>query len=738
MPLFPSRRIGKPPRRPRLRMLLVIAAIVLGNVLVGQGSASAASCDPPTPEQPGNGVINLIDPAQLDHGDPASLYGTYSYAGTVWYDWGSGSNIPGMCQGPGAWLQTNLGNWFFKIGKGTAAGANGLWYMLGSHDNPVAGLDKGVGHGAKVLYGAGFVPYLALALILGAVGMFWHAQRGKNHRVASKLVSALVGLGIAGLTIVAPSAFTNVLDRVVIDGSQSLQGSAAQAAQGGKNKVARRDAVPNMLYNQVAYRSWLEGEFGDAESSEAKKYGPKLLDAQAWKKTDVDNGKAQQQRQAKQHKYKSVAKKLKTSTRGYDVFSGEAQTRLGNGLMGAMRGVLFGLFPLLSSLGTLLVLWVMRLLVMGGSIIGLIMIVTDRSLSMFLRGIGKSIGHGFVLTLGSSLYYLASSLIANKVTTPLGQVLLLTVTMLVFFAVFRPIRNLYKIAGALVESAGFEDRGQSMRQFGLWRSYRRWRMDRKMNHLRDGANESLSNIADALRGNGERGETANAGAPSSRPEGNVDNAAGEPGSVRGFADRVWQQRSRSGTPVAALGTSGGGGGGPDAAGGGDGSTPGALGGGPHRPGTPPTGGGWTAFRLDRDAPGTAGARSDGDTSAGVGGGGPHPGGLDGASYRGEVGASPAPSLPGEEPSVGLPSRERPEQANDRNEDDPIVELHEDGHMFSPDQDAQDQPHQARTWRDEQGREIHDIRSQQTGDETDDTPAPGLWRPRPEADDEGGQ
>lgn len=683
-------------RRSRLRSLLLVLAIVAANFLIGQGPASAASCEPPTPERPGDAVINSIDAAALDHGTPAeSNYGNYSYAGTVWHGWKDGDVLlSDQCSGVWDSMDTNLGNWLFKAGKLPVAANNALWYMMGSQSSPVGGMDGAVNHAASVMYGSAFVPYVVLAMLLGGVGMLWHAKRGNTSSVAGRLMSALVGLAIAGLTLSGVGSL-RMLDDVVTSGAQSLQGSAAKAALGGpkESQINERDAVPELLYQRVIWRSWLAGEFGNAESSAAKKYGQKLLESQAWKKTDVADANSENKLKNKQNSYRDIAGKLKKEDPGaYEVFTGGAETRIGTGFFSAIRGLLYGVFPTLAQMGALLVLWVLRLLFVGGSVIGLLLLVTERAIGPFFRGIGKALGHGALLEVGAACYYLAASIVSQQTSNSAVELVLLSITTVVAFAIFHPIRNLYKIVGGLTEAAGFENRGKKISQFGVMRSYKRWRRERRYDRRADSQNEMMSELTNAIRGMGNG--MAMPQAPSHRAE--EADAAHEP--ISAHAERARQHPSAQGTAALAgaamgsgfdTGRNNPGAGSAGAPGGGPGNSPGGQG----------SGGGGTTFasatRMDQETPYSrdgignsngfryvSGTGADDDTGQGIAGERDVKRGIGGAT----------------EPSTGSEPQSRTERP-----EDVLDDLHASGDWFLPGRDGDDQ-------------DIREVRPQRDGDD----------------------
>src|ERR1700759_2616532 len=73
-------------RRGRKWSVVILVASLLGIPIVLGLPAFADECGvAPIPERPGAGMVGAIDPPALDHGDPNSNYGKYSYAGTVWH-----------------------------------------------------------------------------------------------------------------------------------------------------------------------------------------------------------------------------------------------------------------------------------------------------------------------------------------------------------------------------------------------------------------------------------------------------------------------------------------------------------------------------------------------------------------------------------------------------------------------------------------------------------------------------
>ncbi|HEX9336403.1 MAG TPA: hypothetical protein VF892_10980, partial [Pseudonocardiaceae bacterium] len=501
-----------------------------------------------------------IDPPALDHGDPNTLYGRYSYAGTTWtaYDDSCSSVLPDSVQDPSNSFDTLAGNYLFDVGKIPVAITNGLWYQIHSQDT-FSSLDSVLSKGAALMFNGPFTDFVGLALLLAVVWILFRVVRGDMARIATKTMWIMVALWLAASASLMPTVYTGVLDNLLIGTMNDVQNSILQQS----NTTGGRNAVPEMLYNSVVLNTWQQGEFGQANATEAQKFTKPLIDSQAWAKTDVSSPDDQAKFAAKQQEFKDVNTQLK-QTSVYQYFTGSAGQRTGAGILGAARGLSFSLFPAIAEIGQWLGILLLRLLVLFGPILGLVIILNDKFAPGMMRGLGKALGSCLFLTVGATgeLWLLKFVLGFNDMTI-FQQLLLMAAITVIAVIVVKPMRQLQNIAGGITSAVGLQEAGDAIAGFRVpmpWSHDRR--MMRALRKMTRQGNSKSGGLVDFWAERGERDPGAQHTKP--RPEATgeplrakaerVHADSADPGPLRAHAERV-RHRPRPGRRPEVIGAS---------------------------------------------------------------------------------------------------------------------------------------------------------------------------------------
>ncbi|MGH3493996.1 MAG: magnesium transporter, partial [Sciscionella sp.] len=437
------------PTGRRARGVLVVIVLMFAQIMLLTPTASAASCGAaPLPERPGSGMVGAIDPPAVDRGDPTkSPYGVYSYAGTDWNTYQQANSavcIPDAT----ATIDTWAGNQLFDVGKNIVGATNSLHYSMLSQDSMLAPLDKAVKNAAKTFYNNIYVRWFAIAALILAIMMFRYIWSGDLASIGTRGMWALAGMWLAASVFALGPIYTTV-DSMLLDSTSQIQAGflSPDAAQQQQN------VLPDTLYNNVIYRNWLRGEFGDADSPQAKKYGSELLADQAWKKTESNSTDDQAKIQAKQADYKSMPGKLGSAA---EYFTGSAGSRTGTGFLAMLQGFAYALFQLLAKAAVLLAQILIRVLILGSPVIGLAAMVLPDLLRKVARAAGAIALSVLLFSAMAGAHALLLNLIfgAGSQLSLIAQMMLAGLVTIVFLMLSRPIRRMRQMVELSVGAAG--------------------------------------------------------------------------------------------------------------------------------------------------------------------------------------------------------------------------------------------------------------------------------------------
>ncbi|MGH3671356.1 MAG: hypothetical protein ACRDSH_12085 [Pseudonocardiaceae bacterium] len=377
------------------------------------------------------------------------MYAEVGYAGLVWHTYDLGCGPSGL-RNPNAVIDTCTGNLLFDIAKVIIGATNGLHYAL-AEGGMLAPLNDLIVSGTVALYDSVYAPWFGLFAVLLAIVLFRSIWRGDLATVSKRAAWALAGIWLAAATYLTPLLYTDVLDGVLVEGSNQLRTGFLHEVG-----VDQRDALPTLLHDQIVYRNWLRGEFGSPDGPQAAQLGRDLVRAQAYTKQEIAAG-ADDPRSGvadrKKQEFKSIAERTGSA---YGYFQGLDGNRIGVGFLAALQAVMFGLFQLLAQAALLLAQVLLRVVILLGPIIGLVAILHHE----LLRGVGRAVGAALLNVVVLSGLAALHALVMVWVFDPargmsvLSQMLLAGMVTLVMMMVARPVRRMWQMTELAVGSVG--------------------------------------------------------------------------------------------------------------------------------------------------------------------------------------------------------------------------------------------------------------------------------------------
>lgn len=436
-------------RRSRKWSVLTLVAALLGIQIVLGVPAFADECgEAPVPERPGAGMVGAIDPPAIDHGDPNSNYGKYSYAGSVWHVYDNNCVLSKTITDPNSVIDTWAGNQLFNVGKNIVGATNSLHYAMLSQDSMLKPLDSAVEKAAQTFYNNVYVRWFGPIALILAVLLFRNIWSGDLASISKRSMWALAGMWLAASVLVLGPVYAG-FDSLLLQKTSQIQAGFLPTDQ----VDSQRNVLPDSLYDNVVYRNWLRGEFGDPTSPQAQKFGAELLNDQAWAKSDSNSADDQAKVTAKQNDYKSLPGKLGSSA-GF--FEGSQGSRTGDGFLAMFQGIAYSLFQLFAKAAVLLAQILLRILLLAAPLIGLAAMLLPELLSKVAKAAGAVLFNVLLLSALAGMHALLLNLIfgAGSQLSLLAQMLLASLITLVFFMVGRPIRRMWQMVELSVSAAG--------------------------------------------------------------------------------------------------------------------------------------------------------------------------------------------------------------------------------------------------------------------------------------------
>lgn len=450
-------------RTGRKRTVLLLVAVLLGIQTVFGLPAFADQCgEAPVPERPGSGMVGAIDPPAIDHGDPNSNYGKYSYAGTVWHVYDDTCVVSKALTDPNAVIDTWAGNELFDIGKNIVGATNSLHYAMLSQDSMLKPLDGAVEKAAKTFYDNVYVLWFTPVALILAILVFRNIWHGDLASISRRGMWALAGMWLAASVLVMGPVYGGV-DALLLQKTSQIQAGFIPSDQ----VDAQRDTLPDTLYDNVILRTWQRGEFGDPASPQAKQFTDELLADQAWTKMDVNSSDDQAKVTAKQSDFKTLPAKL-GSAAGY--FKGSEGSRTGDGFLALLQALAYASFQLFAKAAVLLAQVLVRVLLLAAPLIGLAAMLIQEVLPRVAQAVGAVLFNVLLLSALAGMHALLLNLIfgASDQLSLMAQILLAGLITIVFFIVGKPGRRMWQMVELAVAAGG---RGSS--SSGMFSLFRR-------------------------------------------------------------------------------------------------------------------------------------------------------------------------------------------------------------------------------------------------------------------------
>jgi hypothetical protein len=442
----------------------------------------------PTPEVPGRGLTGFFsnEPKTLPPpGDPfaenatTTIYEQYGYAGLRWntYDLGCG---PSAARNPDATVGTAVADWIFNLPKMAVAATNAV---VEAAFNPtfLGVFNDFIVTVVDTLRRTVFDEWVFLVLAAMGFLLIWQARKASLASSTAAVGWALLVMVIATFLFRWPLQAGQVADQSVsavlgavsggLNGQEPGKGSAGPASRSAAN-----------LHESILYESWLAGEFGNANSATARKYGPALFDAQAltWREARIlrdDPDRGREIVEAKKEKFKQTAAQVqRADPDAYEYLTGKrSDTRVGFSFLAglaALCGLPFLFVSALLVIGALLIIRMAVMLfpafatlgvfpTMRGLVIGVGNTVAAALINCLVFGIGAAItirGIGVLLAPESAL----------PTWLVIVLMLLLTLVMWVALSPFRRLTQMIGTSRAMFGdfSGGIGTTGRRFGQFG--------------------------------------------------------------------------------------------------------------------------------------------------------------------------------------------------------------------------------------------------------------------------------
>jgi hypothetical protein len=444
------RRRGWSPRNiGRRKAFLIVTTIVGLQLAIFTPGAFAQDCaEAPNPERPTAGMVAALDAPRPEHGLPDTVYGKYAYAGQVWHVYDNNCGIVGKAiTDPNTTIGTWMGNQLFDVGKNFVAATNGVHYAL-AYNELMGPLDHAIEDATRLFYDNIYVKWFGLAAVILAVVLFRYIWRGDLATVSRRGMWALAAMWVATSFVLVGPLYKEMEQRFLSKTTQIQAGFLADNAP-----ESDLNSLPQALHDRVVYRNWLRGEFGSEDAPEAKQFGPELLDAQAWTKSDSADTVDQGALDAKKAKYKEIATKL-GPTKGY--FTGSDGSRTGAGFLGMFQGIVYSLFQLFAKLGVLLAQVLLRIFLLATPLIGLIAILYHDLLRKVARAAAAVVLNVLVLAALAGMHVLLLNAIFNagENLPTIAMMALAALITVIFFVIGRPMRRMWQMVELSVGAVG--------------------------------------------------------------------------------------------------------------------------------------------------------------------------------------------------------------------------------------------------------------------------------------------
>ncbi|MGB8381798.1 MAG: hypothetical protein WCG47_11195, partial [Dermatophilaceae bacterium] len=324
-------------------------------------------------------------------------------------------------------------------------------------------LDKPIEHATASVAAGVWFPFLSLALLLVAVVTLLRAARGRLSGTITATVWALTVLVLVTWTVGYPTESVKMLDSsiqtAVITTAHGFSPDAQKVDPSSRTgpdteasaraaAVAAMDAQWDTINRSTAYRSWLAGVFGNADSPTATKFGPTVFKAThfTWAEYETyqrdPTGAGKQIVDRKAGEFRQIAEQLSGADPvAYQFFTGNRTgDRLGTAALCLFITLIVTVFFIAAGLLTVLGYAVARLIVPATPAAGVFFLLDSfRDLALaWAQRIVKFLVMGPIAFLASLVLFAFTSAIFNA-TMPDGlKYLFLTALSWLAWRLMRP------------------------------------------------------------------------------------------------------------------------------------------------------------------------------------------------------------------------------------------------------------------------------------------------------------
>lgn len=273
------------------RVVVAVALVVLG-MCVFAPTASADACQAgPTPESPRDGFAGYMLPERngVDTGAQATQFEQYGFAGLDWESYDVGVDVPVAGCIPNAdainaSVTDNIANLIFGFAIGTASFADSILHSA-FDSSWTQVLDPFVAQSVLSLRVHVFDVFVPFAIsVLGFI-ILLRARRSNLAANAALIGGGLLVMVTAAAVFSYPLWVAHGVDYGTTQGvqiaSSAINGDSSGLGDTHAPVRTADQALMNSIYDNVLWRAWLAGEFGDPTGPTARKYGRDLFAAQA-------------------------------------------------------------------------------------------------------------------------------------------------------------------------------------------------------------------------------------------------------------------------------------------------------------------------------------------------------------------------------------------------------------------------------------------------------------------------
>jgi hypothetical protein len=322
------------------------------------GITGSTSCkSSPTPRTSASGISAIFDgtPADTGGNPPTSTYEQFGVHPFAWslYDPGCG----GVITQPTALIDTWIGNQLLGAATDLVALGNGV-HSLAARPTWLGIFDRMETNVVGLLKSRVWDVTAPLSFILLGVIILTRSHRGDMAAALKMAAWAALVLLIVSFVAAEPVKVGHLADQAETTSINSVNAGLAGSGNTGPA------AAGSLEVQAVLYPNWLAGEVGSATGTIADRYGPKLLDSQAYKWSEQTGGAPTSSdiTDRKNAEFASAASAIHDASPG--AYEGQAGGRAGAGFMALAAAAITVPFRLTADLLVAASLILLRLIVM--------------------------------------------------------------------------------------------------------------------------------------------------------------------------------------------------------------------------------------------------------------------------------------------------------------------------------------------------------------------------------------